>query len=89
MDHECSDACARDLRRAARLGRHVHEHIDANLPANRLYRRLARAVDRTACIRARMLPRSGGPRELPRAARQQIRHQLDVCSCLVRGAPGG
>lgn len=69
MDHECVDACNRDLRRAARMGKALHAHIDANLPANVLYRRIARAIDRTACVRARA----------------QMRGQLELCACLVRG----
>lgn len=73
MNHECVDACARDLRRAARMARYVDGCILEPMGAGAVFRRIHRALDRTSCVRARA----------------QMREQLSVCACLAKVAPGG
>lgn len=67
MDHECVDACALDRRRAARMGARLDAHIVGAPGAARLYRALARALERTACPRARA----------------ELRWEIELCACLV------
>lgn len=73
MDHECSEECARDRRRAARMAQRLDACILGLRAAYPLYRRIHRAIGKTAC------PRS----------RADLREQLHVCACLVRTTSGG
>lgn len=72
-EHLCDAACVRDHARAVRFGRRLDEHIFVARPSDALYRRLVRARERTACVRARVA----------------FDEQLVLCACLVGSSPGG